>query len=698
MPSQVNEIRRDLASSLSLNPWIAFDSSPRAQMYSSHLGQKLVIAGATEKYCQTGMEIEYGKYTFSVKMPCDGTIIRTIERFKKTIDKDSINLNPQTVVIYEDDRTKEVGIFNLALYCSYHQYFGFEYKAKPAINSLVRGVHIPKDTIFLDSPGVTDQGVYKYGVELNMAFMSHPSVSEDGVMICRDVLDKFKFKTYEIRVADWGSSRFPLNLYGTVDNYKAFPDIGDYVRDDGLLMAMRGYEKSLAPVEQSIYDVMEPDYISDKGIYANGPGGRIVDIRVHTADSSFFENSGTIDTQVNKYLLATREFHQKIVNEWRRLRKERGDALSVSDAFHRQVVESLVYIGEENETPKITKIYRKNPLDDYRVEFVIEYEITPREGFKFTDEHGGKGVVCKIAEPHEMPVDEAGNRADIVMDGNSTVNRMNMGRLYEQYTNAASRDVAKWIREKIGIAQGDHHAQSKVEEIFYSNRELFDRCYSYLMGYYSIVCPRMFTWMNVEANDEQKIEHLASVVKTHVYLYLPLENEVEQTEVVKQLETHYRPTYGPVTYVGESGQKITTVDPIRIGSMYIMLLEKTAENDLSAVSSAKLQHFGILAQLTKNDKYSQPTRNQPVKGIGESEARIFTSYAGERAIAELMDRNNTPATHKEIVWNLLNADKPTNIKSVIDRKKIPLGGSKPLNIVDHALLCAGVKFVFHGDQ
>ena len=297
-----------------------------------------------------------------------------------------------------------------------------------------------------------------------------------------------------------------------------------------------------------------------------------------------------------------------------------------------------------------------------------------------------------------MPVDEAGNRADIVMDGFSTVNRMNMGRLYEIYTKAASRDVAKYLREKLNITQNDHHAQVKVEEIFYSNRELFDRCYAYLMGYYSIVSPRMYKWLSTETNDEEKIEHLAGVARTHVYLYIPLENEVEQTEVIRQLETHYRPTYGPVTYIGNSGNRITTVDPIRIGSMYIMELEKTAENDLSAVSSGKLQHFGVLAQLTKSDKYSQPTRNQPVKGIGEAEERIICSYAGEYAIAEMMDRNNTPATHKEIVWNILDAPQPTNIESIVDRKKIPFGGSKPLNLVDHALLCAGVQFVFHGDN
>ena len=389
MRNQPNELRRDLLSTLGLNPFIATVSSPRAQMFSSHAGQKLVVADGTERFIQTGMEIEFAKYTFSVKMPVDGTILKTIDRYSRTIDQDSIKMNPQTVVIYEDDKTKEIGIFSIPTYCSYHQHFGFEYKAKPAINNIVKGAKIAKDTIFLDSPAVCDKGNYKYGIELNMAFMSHPSVSEDGIMISRDVLPRFAFKTYETRVVEWGSKRFPINLYGTPENFKAFPDIGDMVRDDGMLMALRTYESTLAPVEQSIYDIMEVDHIFDKATYVMGPGGKIVDIKVYTADPTIDDEATEMDRQIIKYQKATTDFHQKIVNEYRRFKKERGDALTITPMFHRQVVESLAYIGEDNETPRIQKLYRKAPIDDFRIEFVIEYTNIPKDGFKFTDTHGG---------------------------------------------------------------------------------------------------------------------------------------------------------------------------------------------------------------------------------------------------------------------------------------------------------------------
>ena len=393
-----NQLRRDLLSTMGLNSWIGHISSPRSQMFASHLGQKLVISGANRKRIKTGMEFEFAKYTFNIKTPADINVVKTIDRFTRTLDKDSIKHNPQTIVIYEEKANNVIGVIDIRDYCSFHQHFGFEYKTTSANAKLYRGADIPKDTIIKDSPTVTEDGDYMYGRELNMAFMSHPSVSEDGIMICEDVLEHFKFKTYETRVVEWGSKRFPLNLYGDVDNYKPFPELGDYIRDDNLLMATRTYETNLVPVEMSIFDVMKPDFIGDKCIYGNGAGGKIIDIKVHTNDSTLFENYSNMDTQVQKYLHATRKFHQTIVQEWERLKRERGNNLQITPKFQRQLVESLAYIDYESEkskgqegksSPRVSKEYKKTPLDHYRVEFIIEYDTIPSDGYKFTDIYGG---------------------------------------------------------------------------------------------------------------------------------------------------------------------------------------------------------------------------------------------------------------------------------------------------------------------
>jgi hypothetical protein len=379
-----NDLHIDLTSICSFNPFLRHNSSGRTQMMSSHLGQMLVINGATERKIQTGSEREYGKYTFNVKMPVDGEIIEIIQRYPMSIGQNNIVDNPQTILIYEDVETKQIGMISLTNYCTNHQYFGFEYKTKEGYAKIAIGAFIAKDTVFLDSPNITDDGGYKYGIELNMALMSHPATSEDGILICEDVLPKLKFKTYENRVVEWGNKKFALNLYGDETNYKPFPDIGDYIREDGILMALRSYDPEiLAAVEQSIKDTMQVDLNFDTTIYANGPGGKVIDIKIHHDIAKANYADVHMDKQAQKYDTARRHFYTRIVDMWKKFNKLRGEQLQITPELHRLVVEAIS-VTNEGGSQRINKLYRKNPLDDYRVEFTIEYEITPDIGFKLT--------------------------------------------------------------------------------------------------------------------------------------------------------------------------------------------------------------------------------------------------------------------------------------------------------------------------
>lgn len=402
-----SELRRELLGVLGLNPFDAYDSSSRKQMFASHISQALVIEGSTERYIQTGMEREYGKYTFSVKMPVDAEIIRIIERYPRTIDAESIGHNPETLVIYEDVETKQVGCISLVDYFSHHQYFGFPYKRKPAVTKLRAGEFIKGGTILQDSPSVTDQGGYKYGRECNVAFMSHPAVAEDGFIVSRDLLKKFRFKTYETRVVEWGSKSYPLNLYGDENTYKPHPNIGDLIRADGVLMALRQHSEPFAPVEMSSRRTRQIDPIYDTSYYAAGPGeimdngrvvsGRVIDIRVmHDPESTVPTTPVGMEAQTNRYNEARLQYYQEIYNVYQRLRRSRGNNLSITHEFDRLVVEAIAVLGvirptaSNKETPeRVNMQYRGIPLDDWRVEFVIEYTVEPTIGFKLTDTHGG---------------------------------------------------------------------------------------------------------------------------------------------------------------------------------------------------------------------------------------------------------------------------------------------------------------------
>jgi hypothetical protein len=673
---QPNELRPEVLSTAGMNPWPGHDSSSRVQMFaSSHLSQALVIEGATPRRTLTGVEREFGKATFKIRMPCNATVIKVIEKYPKTHGAGSIKSNPLTIVIYEDNDTRELGILRLPRYSSHHQHFGFKYKYLDAAKSkLYPGGHVARNTVIADSPAITDDGDYCYGVDTQVAFMSLPGVIEDAVIASRSYLKKLQSRGIESRTASWGKQWYPLNLYGNEEEYKPFPDIGDKIRDDGLLFALRRYDDMLSPVEMTPKALREPDYTFDQKVYAV-PGATVCDIVVrHDGRLNPPPTPSGMEHQTERYYNAASHFYDellKVYNEQKRLRK---DTLRISPDFQQLLGEALMD-KPDPARDKSTHMYQRVPLDDWRVEVHFEYNVLPDVGFKLTDCHGGKGIICSVWDDEDMPVDQWGNRAELIMDGVSTVKRMNLGRMYEHYLNAASAQISNEVRRL--------YAKSEIKY-----------AWDYVLRYYQICSPMMYEDITSSAYRGSPEYHIQDIVKNGIYLYLPTNNPAVAPDIIRTLRREYPVNLGPVTYRGRSGQMRTTKEPVMIASLYVMLLEKTGV-DWSGVASAKLSHHGIPARMTNRDKYSAPGRNQPVRLMGEDEGRLFSATIGPDATAEIMEQSNNPLTHKHIVSNLLHSKTPTNIDVIVDRSVVPRGQSRPIVLVNHMLKSGGFEFVYY---
>lgn len=295
-----------------------------------------------------------------------------------------------------------------------------------------------------------------------------------------------------------------------------------------------------------------------------------------------------------------------------------------------------------------------------------------------------------------MPVDSDGNHAELVMDPNASINRMNPGRNYEQFFNASSRDTHRRLcREFLGVEPEtkEHLAAEVINKL---PEEKIQQAWNYLMGFYQIISPIARSWFEdkgVIGTDTSCRDYLAQIVQRGITIYFPTDNPVESEQAVMQLNHHYPSTFGPVTYVGNSGRRITTKANVRIAKVYMIVLEKIGD-DGSAVSSAKRSNFGVPAQVTKVDKYSKPARLQAVRGYGEAEVRILISYLGTLFVAEVFDRNNNPRTHKAICYNIFAANEPNNVEMIVNRKEIGYGGAKSLQLVKHYAFCGGWEFVY----
>jgi DNA-directed RNA polymerase beta subunit len=699
-----NELTPELLGINSINPFLGNDSSSRSVMMSSHFSQRLVNDKSTPKIIQTGLEYELAKYTFDVRMPDDGLILKIIDRYPNRIDTNTISFNPETIVIYENIHTKEIGYFSIPYYMSQHQHFGYRLKYTRAMDKLIIGQNISKDTIFAHSYSIGNNDIYQYGNSFNVAFMSVPSVSEDGIMISESALEKLEFSVFETRIIEFVTGHFPLNIYGTVNNYKCFPDIGEEIRPDGILMALRKTDTNLTPVDMSIYDTMEPDMIFDTKYYVRGGGGKVIDIKIYRDDTVSNSLSENMVSNINKYVHAMRNFHNSILQTEYELRRSHiskygVDNLVINPAFHRLVVESMAIINKPNKkhTQKLNLLYRMAQLNEYRAVFTVEYRIKPTIGFKLTCTNGGKGVICNVVKDEHMPVDSEGNRADIVMDSIATINRMNLGRLYEQYISSAARDMRK--RLIITYAYNGESKSAcikKLDAMKINTPELFSNGINYLLDFLSIICQQHYEYI-CALSEKDLVEYLADILTDDLFIYYPINNPKEPESIIEALEKHYPPTYGPVTYVGNSGNKVTTRRNVRIGPVYIMMLEKIAD-EWSAVSYGKNHHLGILATTSKSEKFTHPFHNTPVCTIGETEGRVYLGYLGRNAIAEMIDRANSPVTQKQMAWNILTAAKPTNIDTLIDRRIIPYGGAKPLQLLNHIFITAGIKITYTPEE
>lgn len=689
-----SELDARLLSNNSLDPWVDVNSGPRKVMFAGHMPQALVIEGSEERYWQTGAEARFGEGTFSVKAPCDMEVLKLIERIPRQIATSRGMKNPQTIVIYRDVHTRKIGCLYLQDYCLNHQYFGFEYKKTEYYHKMVRGIesNFEKGTPFLVSPSIKERGGYGYGSNLRFAFMSHPGTADDGIIMSRSALEKYAFYVYETRVCSWGQNRFALNLYGDENYYQAFPNIGQKIRPDGLLMATREHDERLSITNMGVYDTMFLDHVYDEKLYTRPGDGIIEDIQVFHDNRSL--PNGTCE-QIEWYKQQTDNFYNEIMNIYNR--EARGYKTRFEeDEFHQLMVTTHAMtdfdIGEV-----VQKLYHKAPIDDWRVKFTIKYRIVPDVGNKFTGGNGDKGVICLILPDEDMPVNDHGVRAEAIMSIDSPVNRQNFGAMYEPFFNQCTREILTDWTERTQLDRTHVTKESMLAEME-KNPRIYEEIWQEYIRVCEILSPAMFEEYSKPKYDDLMLRatRFSGIFDPQyecMQILSPTKNPTIWRQAVKDMWKEFRPRVTPVTYRDYQGNLVRTEEPIEIGHKYFLLLEKISD-DWIAVSTARPQHLGVLGQTTSSDKYSAPAKMQAVKAISEAELRIILSYCGPQVAADLMDRNNSLATHREYVYSLLDSETPTNIERGVDRKRVPLGNNRALVLFKHILECNGYEFMY----
>ena len=668
------------------SPFISRTSSSRVAMVNSQYPQAVVVRQADIPRILHGFEMQMAKHCFGAKAPCQMLVIDAIPKYFSRHGLTGIKQNPRVTVVYQDlDADKSTyDIMEIESHVRTHDTFGFKVQQTEASKRMTPGAVINKGTILTHSTNIKydlmDEGMYGSGLMANVCYLSVPSTIEDGFLVSESFNARAQALSVGTRVAEWGKDKIPLNLYGDETNYKSYPDIGDRVRDDGIIMATRAVDPYMGAVNMTAKALMEVDVVHDDVIYAK-PGAKVIDVNVISSNTEGRHQTTPeeVAEQPNYYAELQSQYCDKLIDVYNKINRQEPSSVK-GPAFQRAVTAALA--DKPNHSSRnfkrarseaIRRIYRGNPLDEFRVEIHFESDFELSLSSKITDLAGGKGVECSIVPDSHMPTDQFGNVADVVVYGRSAIARLNPSQLFEQYICASMRDVGSDVTRM--VESGSKKAAWK-----------------FLVEFYEIASPPQAAICK-KLSQKNKDIHLDNVCKNGIYLHLPADNDwIVGAEIYEKLQKFRPVNESPVKYIDHNGREQVTKTPVLIGGKYMIVLEKSDAKPMACAGS-RLQHHGLPAVTNKNTRNSTPSKEQPPRVYGESEVRAIAATIGGDNLANILDYTTNPASHKQVVRSLFNAKNPSNIKSLVDRKEIPLGKNRPAAYVNHLLDCFGIEIL-----
>ena len=687
--NKARELRPEVLGLNDHDPYFDMSSAARKAMMTTHIGQHAVPQGVEPRYIFTGSELEAGKNVFDIRFPVDCQIVSIVRKYQPGGGYNSIPSNTVTTIIYEEySHNRRIGVLHVPHYLSFHQDFGYPLVRNQQVwDRLNVGEYFEANTVIATSPALKEDGSYGVGINANVIFMSAPCGIEDGMGFSETFCKRMSPRGYGTLIGSWGKKRFPLNLHGDGREYKPFNEIGEYLPDNGLAMAFRDIDPRLGIADMTPHACRTLEDSYDRPLWGK-PNAKVIDIKVYHDDrlNPSFTPVG-MDVQARKYYDALCHYYRTILEVYNKIRRNRGSkGMRITPEFGRLIVEAQIYLPVKPNERKLTRMNRLEVLDEWRVELTYEWLMPFNEGYKATDLFGGKGVNCKTIPDKDMPTDSRGNVADVIIYGNSTFNRTNMGRFMEHFFNASSRDLAQRLREEKGLPRHGPLLSIQTKKAV-ADKEWTAHAFGKVLEYYKMTVPRQYEDM---LNHPDPASHIRHILEDNIYLNHSTDNPISPMDQMRNImNSEFIPHYDTVTYTNNKGERVQSDDKMLISPIYMIVLEKNGE-DYSACASTRTQHFGVPAKLAQSDRNTTPAKESSVRGMGESESRSWVSNVGAEPTMEIMDLSNNPQSHKFGVRNIITHETPTNIDRLVDREKIPYGGSRPVNLVKHILACRGL--------
>lgn len=665
-----------------LQPFNESNSGSRKIMFGIHKEQSIQLCNPETPIIMTGYENQFG-YLSSGFITADEDYI--------VIDKIYKNNTKYLILLYSVNKNTLHGIERTSY--SYHtENYGYNLDTS-RLDKLKNNDIVPKGTPLLMSTSFDDELNKQDGVNLTVAYMNISRTTEDPIVLSESAAKKFMsplFDSIDIIIND---NDIALNLYGDDSEYKAFPDIGEEVKN-GILCAIRRERKDDEALYAQSKERLKELMISDNTYIASG---EVIDINVYC--NNVEKLNDMYNTQLAKYYEENMEFNRKIVSSINKFVNSHPGVMMTYD------IQKIYRIAKDtiNEVPYL----KDKVFNNIYCQIITRTNVPVYEGDKVTDRYGGKGVISKII-PDALMLKYfrfgEWNNIDMIINSFTVNNRENPGQLNEVEITSIGSQLVDYIAqmwyatEGIDDSFGDDYSRAIFNTVVTAERLIHT--------YYSIL------------NDEQAKEYEESIVnklsfderKNYIWniiqnkeLYLvitpfkniftldKLEELYNAFPFIKNAVCYTDPNYYPIVPQKDSNgnyRYVHTRRPLVIGKKYIYRLKQVAKEKFSAVSLASTNIKGENTKTKANKIHITPIPKTPVRLGGMEAAELMQLPYCQYTIEMFMLLSASP-TGRRLMKDLLTGD-PFNRNIRLD----PKSKSRNVEIVNAYLKAMGLKLIF----
>jgi len=653
--NKVFEIKDEHGGINAINPLGSHLAAARGNMGSNQLGKTIAVDGLEVPMILTGHE---KSLISGLKQALVEGEIRVLDIVHKVLKGKRI-----TSHIFFMDENEKIDVIEVPDYENLNGKTAFRHKPTDLFDELEPN-DILNNPVFSTTPSNIDE-YNGYGINLDIVYANVNEIGEDAIIINESTCDKFAFeqtKTFTI-----SKSKFEVfkNIYGSDNVWKGFPDVGDEIRDDGVLYELfdlkigGGDNKVSNEKEEQLmsyknYDnlrsdfLKEPSPLDDGTIYSKGV---VIDIEVITQPVVKKPTQlKKVNDQVDYYRDECVKHKKALCKAYMNICREYGSGLwdtslnfspevgtLIDDAF--TYYDASAEYGLKRGKRGIKRVnYNKRPIDTI-IKITILYKRSIGKGFKLSDIHGAKQIVGMVLPDKDMP-------CDCILNPLASSDRTIPSRLIESFFSGVTRDVR--------------------EEALLLGKE---KGLEYIKGFFDIVSPDLSKALrDTDATNRDSFYQDLKENNMHIHRRF---QDTDFTEVFNALRNSVyakNKIEGILRLPGIPDIDLTGLTTK--GNLYTMLLDNLPSSCM-ATDKPRVNALGLAPSTSKIVKNKYPYNVQASKILSEPETKIIASYASPELIAELRDRVSVLPRQSAQCKALLTAKDPANIEVLLDRKKFP---------------------------